>query len=85
MIGVLLATSNRGGAIVSRSFAQVLGGAFLSALLVAACNHAPASNVAAESNVYQNSHETANANGSKKGLLSGLFESRKEVTIPEGV
>ena len=24
------------------------------------------------------------ANGSKKGLLSGLFESRKEVTIPEG-
>jgi hypothetical protein len=53
--------------------------------LVAACNHAPASNVAAASNVDQNSHETADdANGSKKGLLSDLFESRKEVTIPEG-
>lgn len=85
MIGVLLAASNRGGVIVSRSFAQALGGVFLSALLVAACNHAPASNVAAESNVDQNSHETANdANASKKGLLSDLFESREEVTIPEG-
>lgn len=69
---------------MNRSFGQVLGGACLSALLVAACNHAP-SNVAAESNVDQNSHEAADdANGSKKGLLSGLFESRKEVTIPEG-
>lgn len=67
------------------SLGQVLGGAFLAALLVAACNHAPASNVAAASNVDQNGHETADdANGSKKGLLSGLFESRKEVTIPEG-
>ena len=70
---------------MNRSLGQVLGGAFLSALLVAACNHAPASNVAAASNVDQNRHETADdANGSKKGLLSGLFESSQEVTIPEG-
>jgi len=86
MIGAVLAEVQlRGGAIVNGFLGQVLGGAFLSALLVAGCNHAPASNVAAASHVDQNNHETADdANGSKKGVLSGLFESRKEVTIPEG-
>lgn len=52
--------------------------------LVAGCNHSSGSNEAADSNA-QNSQGTADAaNGSKKGLLSGLFESKKEITIPEG-
>jgi hypothetical protein len=49
------------------------------------CNHAPASNVAGDSNADRNIQAKADAtNGSKKGVLSGLFESKKEVTIPEG-
>ena len=49
------------------------------------CNHAPASDVAGDSNADQNTQAKADAtHGSKKGALSGLFESKKEVTIPEG-
>jgi len=44
-------------------------------MLVMGCSHGP-STAAADSNSDQN--------GSKKGLLAGLFESKKEVTIPEG-
>ncbi len=48
------------------------------------CNHAPA-DVAGDSNADQNIQAKADTtNGSKKGVLSGLFESKKEVTIPEG-
>jgi len=70
---------------VNRSLGQILCSAFLSAFLLAGCNHAPASSATAESNVEQNSQGTADAaNDSKKGLLSGLFESSIKVTIPEG-
>ena len=48
------------------------------------CNHAPA-DVAGDSNADQNIQAKADTtNGSKKGVLSGLFESKKEITIPEG-
>ena len=70
---------------MNRSLGQILCSTFLSALLLAGCNHAPASSATAESNVEQNSQGTADAaNDSKKGLLSGLFESSIKVTIPEG-
>jgi hypothetical protein len=48
----------------------VLVSALLSVVLVMGCNHGPASNAAAD--------------GSKKGVLGSLFESNKEITIPEG-
>jgi hypothetical protein len=54
----------------------VLGSALLSVMLVMGCSHGPAPNAAADSN--------ADQNGSKKGLLGSLFESKKEVTIAEG-
>ena len=54
----------------------VFGSALLSVMLLMGCSHGPASNAAADSNAGQN--------GSKKGLLGSLFESKKEVTIPEG-
>ena len=48
------------------------------------CNHAPA-DVAGDSNADQNIQAKSDAtNGSKKGVLSGLIESKKEITIPEG-
>jgi hypothetical protein len=54
----------------------VLGSALLSVMLAMGCSHGPAPNAAADSNTDQN--------GSKKGLLGSLFESKKEVTIAEG-
>jgi hypothetical protein len=63
----------------------VLGNSLLSAMLVLGCNHAPASNEAADSNADQNTQAKADAaNGSKKGVLGSLFESKREITIPEG-
>jgi hypothetical protein len=63
----------------------VLGSSLLSAMLVLGCNHAPASNQAADSNADQNTQAKAEAaNGSKKGVLGSLFESKREITIPEG-
>ena len=63
----------------------VLGSSLLSAMLVLGCNHAPASNEAADSNADQNTQAKAEAaNGSKKGVLGSLFESKREITIPEG-
>jgi hypothetical protein len=53
-----------------------LGSALLSLLLVTGCSHGP-SNAAADSN-------DLGAQANKKGLLASLFESKKEVTIPEG-
>ena len=63
----------------------VLNSSLLSAMLVLGCNHAPASNEAADSNADQNTQAKADAaDGSKKGVLGSLFESKKEITIPEG-
>jgi hypothetical protein len=63
----------------------VLGNLLLSAMLVLGCNHAPASNEAADSNADQNTRAKAEAaNGSKKGVLGSLFESKREITIPQG-
>jgi hypothetical protein len=63
----------------------VLNSSLLSAMLVLGCNHAPASNQAADSNADQNTQAKAEAaNGSKKGVLGSLFESKREITIPEG-
>lgn len=54
----------------------IFGGGLLSVVLVAGCSHNASSNAAAASNPDQN--------GSKKGLLGSLFETKKEITIPEG-
>src|SRR5215472_4298763 len=54
----------------------IFGSVLLSASLVIGCNHSAASNGATD--------PIASQDGSKKGLLGGLFESKKEVTIPEG-
>jgi hypothetical protein len=63
----------------------VLGSALLSVSLLTGCNHSPASNAAAGSDADPNTQAKADAaNGSKKGVLGGLFESKKEITIPEG-
>ena len=63
----------------------VRGGALLSMVLLAGCNHGAASNATADSNADQNTQaKTAAENGEKKGVLSGLFESKKEITIPQG-
>ena len=64
---------------------SILEGAFLSMLLVAGCNHGAASNAGADSNAGQDTQaKTDAANGSKKGGLGSLFETKREVTIPEG-
>lgn len=55
----------------------VLANALLSALLVTGCNHNLAANADQDS-------QANDANSSKKGLFGGLFESKKEITIPEG-
>ncbi|HET8923012.1 MAG TPA: hypothetical protein VFN26_08465 [Candidatus Acidoferrum sp.] len=61
-----------------RRFLTFLGSTLLSMLLVTGCSNSP-SNASADSN------ENANgANSSKKGLFSSLFESKKDVTLPEG-
>jgi hypothetical protein len=62
-----------------------LGSIFLSALLITGCNHGTASNSAADSNAGQDSQANADPNTSKKGILGDLFESSKDITIPEGV
>src|SRR6266566_2719605 len=54
---------------------NIFGAALLSVVLAMGCNHSTASNAAAASN--------ADQNGSKKGLQGSLFETRKEITIPE--
>lgn len=54
---------------------NIFGAALLSVVLMG-CNHSAASNAAAAAN--------ADQNGSKKGLLGSLFETKKEITIPEG-
>lgn len=55
---------------------SILGGALLSVAMMAGCSHTAASDAAAASN--------ADQNGSKKGILGSLFETKKEITIPEG-
>jgi hypothetical protein len=63
----------------------VLGNALLSVVLVTGCNHGPAPNAAADLNADRDTQAKPDAaNGSKKGILASLFESRKEITIPEG-
>lgn len=64
---------------MNRSLTHGLGSA-LSLLLLMGCNHSPVSNAATDPDHDQNTE----ANGSKKGLLDSLFESKKEITIPEG-
>jgi hypothetical protein len=54
----------------------VFGSVFLSIVLLAGCNQVPASSAAADSN--------GAPDGSKKGFLGSLFESKKEITVPEG-
>ena len=54
----------------------VLGSALLSVVLVMGCNQGRASSAA--------SHSNADENGSKKGLLGSLLESKKDITIAEG-
>ena len=60
---------------MSRSL-TVLVSALLTVALGIGCNRGAASNGAADSNASQD--------GSKKGFLGGLFETKKEITIPEG-
>jgi hypothetical protein len=63
----------------------LFGGMLLSALLVTGCNHGPASNAAADANPGQDPQANPDPNGPKKGIFGGLFESSKDVTVPEGV
>ena len=66
-------------------FLAVFGSAILSALLVGGCNHSAAADGAADASAGQDSQSSAdNANGSKPGILGGLFETKKDITIPEG-
>src|SRR5215467_10692868 len=51
---------------------NTFGTALLSFAMAMGCNHSAAAN------------SSADQNGSKKGLLGGLFETKKEITIPEG-
>lgn len=63
---------------MNRSFAVLF-----SALLMTGCSKSP--NVAADSSLDQNAYSKADpADGSKKGILGGLFESKKDVMIPAG-
>ena len=57
-------------------YLNIFGAALLSVALLMGCNHSAASNAAAAAN--------ADQNGSKKGLLGSLFETKKQITIPEG-
>jgi len=61
----------------------VFGGAFLSVVLLTGCNQSPVSNASDGSNAGTQA-KTAAGDNSKKSVLSGLFETRKDVTIPEG-
>ena len=64
---------------MNRSLA-LLGSVFLSALLLAGCSHGAASSAAADTG-----QDSQDPNVPKKGIFGGLFESSKDVTIPEGV
>ena len=55
---------------------NVFATALLLVVLAMGCSHGSASNAGADSK--------ADQNGSKKGLLGGLFETKREITIPEG-
>jgi len=68
---------------MSRSLAFP-GSIVLCVLLAAGCNHGAASN-AADSNAGQDFQANADPNAPKKGIGGGLFESSKDITIPEGV
>src|SRR5215472_368987 len=52
---------------------SILSTALLSVVLATGCNHSTAA-----------ADPTADQNGSKKGVLGSLFETKKQVTIPEG-
>ena len=52
---------------------SILSTALLSVVLATGCNHSTAA-----------ADPTADQNGSKKGVLGSLFETKKEITIPEG-
>jgi hypothetical protein len=68
-----------------KRFLTFLGGAALSALLAAGCNHSAAANGAADANGGLDTQaNTDTANESKPGILGGLFDTTKEITIPEG-
>jgi len=60
-----------------KRFLTFSGSVFLSALLLTACNHNP--NVAAD-----DSQSSTDPNAPKKGIFGSLFESSKDITIPEG-
>src|SRR5215467_3735085 len=51
---------------------NTFGTALLSSAMAMGCNHSAAAD------------STADQNGSKKGVLGSLFETKKEITIPEG-
>ena len=55
---------------------SIFGGALFSVVLAMGCSHSAGSDAAAAS--------SADQNGSKRGLLGSLFETKKEITIPEG-
>jgi len=54
----------------------IFGTALFSVVLAMGCAHSATSDAAAAS--------SADQNGSKKGLLASLFETKKQITIPEG-
>jgi hypothetical protein len=68
---------------MNRSVVHVLNGALLSIFLAAGCAHSSSSKEAVDSNADQNAPGPADASNGK-GILGGLFESKKEITIPEG-
>lgn len=69
---------------MNRSFA-FLGSVLLAGLLITGCNHGAASNAAADANAGQDPQANADPNAPKKGIFGGLFESSRDVTIPEGL
>ena len=60
-----------------KRFLTFSGSVLLSALLLTGCNHNP--NVAAD-----DSQSSTDPNAPKKGIFGSLFESSKDITIPEG-
>lgn len=68
-----------------KRFLSVFGSAILYAMLAGGCNHGAGANGAADANAGQDTQASADsANGSKPGILGGLFETKKDITIPEG-
>jgi hypothetical protein len=69
---------------MDRSLIHVLSGVLLSGLLMTGCSQSP-TKAAANSGPDQNADAKAGpGDDSKKGILSTLFESKKDITIPEG-